>query len=372
MRAQYCHAQYCHKEKHAHGCRIVSTPEGRPLPRPRRSTIDDIAARTGLSTATVSRAINNKPRISAATRDRILATLQEVGYVPSRLASGLRTGRTNLLGMVMKEPREPTEFAVMQGIVSTAPAPYGVVVYMLPRAREDRSVISQVIARGAVDGVLWLYPDRGDEPQVQLIRERGLPLVLVDPQTAMPHTACVFPDAYYDGYDNTRYLLALGHRRIAASADGLSWGQIAHFLDGYHAALADAGLPADPTLAVAGGWRFESGYATTRRWLHVPDRPTGMCFHSDIAAMGALAAARDEGLAVPQDLSIIGYDDTQLANWIKPALTTRRERRIGLARVACEVLLTLINGAEPPAEPVLVRTDLVPRQSTGIAMAVPE
>lgn len=348
----------------------MKNQEGRLHTRPRHSTIDDIAARTGLSTATVSRAINNKPRIAAATRARVLATLQEVGYVPSRLASGLRTGRTGLLGLVTREPREPTEFAVMQGIASTAPAQYGVVVYMQPRTREDQSISPQVIARGAVDGALWLYPERGDEPQIQLIRESGLPLVLIDPEVAMPHTVCVFPDAYYDGYDNTRYLLDLGHRRIAASADILSWGLIGQFLDGYHTAIAAAGVPADPTLAVAGGWMYEDGYATAWRWLHGPDRPTGMCFHSDIAAMGALAAARDVGLAVPQDLSIIGYDDTQIASWIKPTLTTRRERRVGLARVACEVLLRLINGAEPPAEPLLVQTDLVVRQSTGVAKAV--
>ena len=362
-----------------------------PARRP-RPNIDDIAARTGLHKSTVSRAVSGKGRVSPATRARVLAALDAVGFVPSRLAASLRTGRTGLLGLVIDGPHDPIRLATMQGALDAATrAGYGMVVYMtaqdqgplaapapgaaassLADTAQDRAIAplspsADAIAQGWVDGALVLWPRRADEPLVRRIRDLGLPLVLIEPEVAMDGVTAVYADAYHDGYLGTRYLVDLGHRRIGACGHPADWGVEGAYLDGYRAALAEDGVPHNPALGLAGGWSYEMGYETAVRWLHLPDPPTGALFRSDMAALGAIAAARDLGRRVPEDLAVIGGDDTQMARWIKPALTAPRERRTALARAATALLLASIAGQAAPSDPVLVRTDLVVRQSTGFA-----
>ena len=342
--------------------------EQRPGARPRRLTMSDIAARTGLSTATVSRAMNGKPWVAEETRARVLATLAEAGYAPSGLAASLRTGRTRLIGLMIGEPRDPTALAAMQGALeAAAPAQYGVVVYMTHHEREHERIYSEVLARGWVDGALLLWPTQADAPLIRRIHEGGMPLVLIEPDAKVPHVPAVYADAYHGGYLSAEYLLELGHRRIGILAEPPSmWSLDLSYLDGVRAAMAAAGVPADVELTLLRGGSYEQGYETALRWLRWPDPPTAICCCADMAAMGAIAAARELGLNVPDDLSVVGYDDTQMALWMKPALTTLRDRRRGEAQAACALLLSLIDGAPPPAQPVLVRTDLAVRQSTAL------
>lgn len=329
-----------------------------------RVSIHDIAALTGLSIATVSRAINNRDRIAPQTRARVLAALETVGYAPSRAATSLSTGRSGLIGLMLGELRDPVALEVMHGALATAvQAAYGVVTYMTTEDHENGAIYADVAARGSVDGVLWLFPDRSDLEFIVRLQARGIPLVLIEPEVAAPGVPTVYADAFDDGYRCTRYLLDLGHRRIALCADALDWGLEGRFLDGYHAALTDADVPIDPHLGIMAGWSFEAGYDAAAAWLRLLDPPTAMCFWCDMAALGGMAAARELGVTIPDDLSVIGYDDTQLTAWVKPALTTLRERRRGLTRVACALLLALIKGEVPPREPVLVKTALIERGS---------
>ena len=373
---------------------MANDRDGAPALAPRRArpNIDDIAARTGLHKSTVSRAVSGKGRVSPATRARVLAALDEAGFVPSRLAASLRTGRTGLLGLVIDGPHDPIRLATMQGALDAATrAGYGMVVYMTAHdqatttatapgtsaafragAAQDGAVelpspTADLIAQGWVDGALVLWPSRADEPLVRRIRDLGLPLALIEPEAVMDGVPAVYADAYHDGYLAARYLLGLGHRRIAACGHPADWGVEGAYLDGYRAALAEDGVPHDPALGLAGGWSYEAGYETATRWLCLSAPPTGALFRSDMAALGAMAAARDLGRRVPEDLAVIGGDDTQMARWIKPTLTAPRERRSGLARAATDLLLASIAGQAAPADPVLVRTDLIVRQSTGLA-----
>lgn len=334
--------------------------------RPRRLKIADIAARTNLSTATVSRAINGKPRISAETRARVLAVLDEVGYVPSGVAASLRTKQTGLLGLVIDSPRDPTRAATIDGAFEAAlRSKARIVVYMAKEPDDDGMLRdNQMLQRGWVDGAMVLFPGRADIDRIRRLHENGLLLVLIEPEEAVPGVPTVYADAYHDGYISARHLLDLGHRRIAACGNPPGWGLEGRYLDGYRGALSEAGLPIDPELAVAAGWTYRAGYETARAWLQMPDPPTGLCFRVDMAAFGAIAAVRDLGLRVPDDVSIVGGDDTELASWAVPTLTAPRARRSGVARVACELLLGLVAGESPPNEPLLTRTDLAVRQST--------
>lgn len=227
-----------------------------------------------------------------------------------------------------------------------------------------------MLARGWVDGALALWPLPADEPVIRRLHRAGFPLVLVEPEFAIHDVPSVYADAYDDGYRSTRHMLDLGHRRIAVCAeDPRVWPLDRGYPDGYRSALREAGVPIDPLLATvsdpADGISYDVGYASATRWLRSTRSPTAMCFSSDRAAMGAIAAARDLDLSVPDDLSVIGYDDTQMASWMKPTLTTPRGRRHRLAQIACDTLLGVIGGTAPPPAPLLVQTDLAIRQSTG-------
>ncbi len=334
--------------------------------RPRRLNIGDIASRTGLSTATVSRAINGKPRVSEQTRARVMSTLAEVGYVPSGVAAGLRTGQTRLLGLMIGELRDPTALAAMQGALEAATAAhYGVVVYMTRDEREHARLYSDIIGRGWIDGGLILWPTREDAPQVRRIAAGGMPLVLIEPEVEVAGVPSVHSDPYDAGFRCTRHLLELGHRRIAMCAQSeASWNIGGRFLAGYRTALAEAGVAYEPSLGLQVGGSYEAGYDAAVRLLKLPEPPTGLCCNSDLSALGAMAAVRDLGRGVPDDISVVGYDDSQLARLVKPALTTPRDHFLGLARTACELLVALLDGAQAPAEPLLVRTEIAPRQST--------
>ncbi len=339
----------------------IRTPERRARP-----SIADIAAHTGLAQSTVSRAINGRPRVAEQTRARVMAALDELGYVPSSVATSLRTGRTRLLGLMIGETRDPTALSAMQGALDTAAAAqYGVVVYMTRDPADHATIYSQVLGRGWVDGALLLWPRKDDETFVRRLQGSGLPMVLIEPEVEMQGVPSVHPDAYGDGYRSARHLLDLGFRRIGACTALVRWGITGRHLDGYRAALAQAGLQYDPSLVLPADYSYEGGYTLAVQLLQLPEPPDAICFYSDMAAMGAIAAARDRGLQVPRDLAVMGYDDTEMAQWIKPTLTTLRDRRLGLARAAARLLLALLDGAAPPTEPLLVAADIAARQSTG-------
>jgi LacI family transcriptional regulator len=149
-------------------------------------TIKDIAEQTGLSKATVSRAINGRDRISPSTRERVLMALDELGYMPSHAATSLSTGRTGLLGLMIGANRNPTALSAMQGALTAAvAAQYGVIVYITEKETEHDAVYTGVLASRGVDGALHLFPGKGDERYVRKMHDRGLPIVVIEPQAPM-------------------------------------------------------------------------------------------------------------------------------------------------------------------------------------------
>ena len=337
-----------------------------PSSQRRRLRIADIATRTGLSTATISRAINGKRWVSDDTRARVFAALEEVGYVPSGVAAGLRTGRTGLLGLMLGELRDPTALDAMQGALeAAASAKYGVVVYMTRDEQERSRMYSEGIGRGWVDGGLLLWPSYEDTPVVRRIYGGGMPLVLIEPEVEVPGVPSVHSDVFDTAYRSTKYLLNMGHRRIGVCAQRPSaWDIGRKYLAGYQAALDEVGVPFEPALAHYVGNGYEAGYESVTRLLNLSRPPTAVCCNSDTSALGAVAAARDLGRSVPEDLSVIGYDDSQMARLVRPTITTPHERFLGMARAACRLLLGILHGTEPRQEKLLIQTDIVARQST--------
>jgi LacI family transcriptional regulator len=329
----------------------------------RRPTITDVAALTGLSKATVSRALNDRDRVSAATRARVLATLEEIGYIRSHAAASLSTGRTGLLGLVVGANRNPTVLSAMHGALSAA-GEYGVVIYVSQTDAGHDTIYGRLLASRAVDGVVHLFPRAADEPMIRSLQRGGVPVVVVEPEQPFAGVSAVWPDSFDDGYVSTAHLLAQGHTRIAICADTPGWGREGDYVEGYHRALADASVEPAGELVAESGWDHAAGYAATVRWLDLDVPPSAACFCCDTAAFGAIACARDRGLRIPDDLAVVGYDDTEVASWVAPALTTLRQRRTSLVAEAFTVLTAILDGAIATPVERTVRSELTIRGSS--------
>ncbi len=336
-----------------------------PAARPdrRRPTISDVAALTGLSKATVSRALNDRDRVSAATRARVLATLEEIGYLRSHAAASLSTGRTGLLGLVIGANRNPTVLSAMHGALSAA-GDYDVAVYVSETDERHDTIYGRLLASRAVDGVVHLFPGVADEPFIRSLQRRGVPVVVVEPQAPFAEVSTVWPDSFHDGYLSTAHLLEGGHSRIAICGDVPGWGRERRYVEGYRRALADASILVDPELVAEVGWTHEVGYQATARWLALDDPPTAACYCCDTAAFGAMACARDRGLRLPEELAIVGYDDTEVARWVAPALTTLRDRRTMLVAEAFTILTAVLAGEISAPVEREVRSELAIRESS--------
>jgi LacI family transcriptional regulator, galactose operon repressor len=333
------------------------------MERSRRPTISDVAALTGLSKATVSRALNDRQRVSAATRARVLATLEEIGYLRSHAAASLSTGRTGLLGLVVGANRNPTVLSAMHGALSAA-GDHDVVVYVSETDDGHDTIYRRLLTSRAVDGVVHLFPRIADEPVVRSLQRAGVPVVLVEPEAAVEGVSTVWPDSFDDGYVSTAHLVAHGHSRIAICADTPGWGREQRYVAGYRRALADASIEFDAALVAEAGWTHEAGYEATARWLALDDPPTAACYCCDTAAFGAMACARDRGLRLPEDLAIVGYDDTDVAGWAAPALTALHDRRTSLVAEAFSILNATLAGELTAPVDVEVRSELTVRASS--------
>ena len=330
----------------------------------RRPTISDVAALTGLSKATVSRALNDRDRVSAATRARVLATLEEIGYIRSHAAASLSTGRTGLLGLVIGANRNPTVLSAMHGALSAA-GDYDVAVYVSETDERHDTIYGRLLASRAVDGVVHLFPGVTDEPFIRSLQRRGVPVVVVEPQAPFAEVSTVWPDSFHDGYMSTAHLLDGGHSRIAICGDVPGWGRERRYVEGYRRALADASIHVDPELVAEVGWTHEVGYRGHRRagWRSTIRRPR-RATAATLPRSGRWRVLATAALRLPEELAIVGYDDTEVARWVAPALTTLRDRRTMLVAEAFTILTAVLAGEVSAPVEREVRSELAIRESS--------
>ena len=234
---------------------------------------------------------------------------------------------------------------------------------MQGRRTPGRGWIEGVLARRPT-GVIAVFSDLSDTLRDQL-RSRGIPLVVVDPTGEPLHdTPSVGATNWNGGLTATRHLLGLGHRRIGVIG-GPDWILCSRArLDGYRSAMDEAGVPVDPRLVSHGRFHVGEGIEKGRALLRLPDRPTAIFAGNDLQALGVYQAARELRLHIPEDLSVVGFDDLPVARWVGPPLTTIRQPLIDMAVAAAELVLRMADG-EVPAQPrVELATELVIREST--------
>lgn len=325
-------------------------------------TISTIAEAAGVSVPTVSKVLNGRADVAPATRARVEALIDEHQY---RRRRGSPTVGAQMIDLVFHELGSAWAVEIIRGVERVARQKgVSVVLSECGGATTPRQEwLDGVLARRPL-GVVLVFSDL-DPSQRRQLEARSIPSVVVDPVGEPSGDVPAIGAANWSGgLAATRHLLQLGHRRIAMIAGpARAWCSRAR-IDGYRTALEDAGITPDPEFVRHGDFKVEAGYGEGLALLRLPDRPTAVFAGSDLQALGLYRAAAELGLQIPQDLSVVGYDDLPVAQWIGPPLTTVRQPLTEMADHATRLVLQLARGESPPSTRIDLATILVVREST--------
>jgi LacI family transcriptional regulator len=330
-----------------------------------RATIRDIADLAGVSIATVSRVLNDRPDVSPETRETVLQVVREHGFSTNRGARGLSSGRTGMIGLTLPLVADAYFGPILSGAAEALYERDLRIVLAATLHEHDREVsLVERLMRGTTDGAILMLPEESEAELVSL-QQQGFPFVVVDPREPPPEgIPCVAAMHAAGAKQATEHLLGLGHRRIGAIAGSPGWYATEERLAGFRAALAGAGILLDPELVVHSDWRLPWGTAAAHRLLELPDPPTAIFGFNDNVAIGALHAAYERGLRVPDDLSVVGFDDTNQAVIVTPRLTSVAQPLAELGRMGVSLLVRLLEGQRLDAMRIELATRLVVRDST--------
>lgn len=331
-----------------------------------RATIDDVARASGVSNATVSRVLSGYEFVKETTRTRVLETVERLGYVANLQARSLAGGRSQIIGLLVPNLDNGYVGTIMQGIDrELARANYDVLLYTSHRHPSKESFYVDAIANGLTEGLLLIAP-LVPSTYLDALRGQNFPYVLIDQTDATENSSVVDATNYQGAYEATRYLSQLGHARIAFVTGSLAVRSAIDRLHGYKAALVDCDIPVREELIVEGDYQQETGYEVAKSLLQrVNPLPTAIFASNDLSAFGAMDAARECGLRIPDDISIIGFDDIPQASFVYPKLTTVRQPLEQMGQVAVKMLLEQIEDQSRPPQRVALATQLVIRDSCG-------
>ena len=333
-----------------------------------RATIRDIADLAGVSIATVSRVLNGRPDVAPETRETVLQVVREHGFSTNRGARGLSSGRTGIIGLTLPLVNDAYFGPILSG-AAEALYEQDMRIMLCPTLHEhDREVsLLERLMRGTTDGAILMLPEESTTELLRL-QEQGFPFVVVDPREQPPDgIPCVSAMHATGAKLAAEHLLQLGHRRIGVIAGEPGWYATEERLIGLRGALATAGILPDLDLIAYTDWRLPRGEEAAEQLLARPDRPTAIFAFNDNVAIGALNVARRLGLSVPEDVSVLGFDDTFQATIVTPKLTTVRQPLAELGRMGVSLLTRLIDGQRLDALRIELSTTLVVRDSTGPA-----
>jgi DNA-binding LacI/PurR family transcriptional regulator len=321
-------------------------------------TISYIAESAGVSVPTVSKVLNGKSGVSADTRARVEELINRYGY---RKARG--SNRSNMIELVFRELTDMWAAEIIRGVERVA-RKHRVAVLVSELGLSDTAAPTwddAVLRRpNCVLSVAQLSAAEREE-----LRAKDIPFVVFDPATELPDgVPYVGATNWSGGRAAARHLIGLGHRRIAMITGPRHVLCCAARLDGYRSALPAAGLSVDPDLVVEAELDRENGCAAARTLLSRPERPTAIFAANDLQALGVYQAAREQGLRIPDDLSVVGFDDLPVAGWVDPPLTTVHQPLAEMAVAAAELALALGRGEQVPQLGVEIATTFTVRGST--------
>jgi LacI family transcriptional regulator, repressor for deo operon, udp, cdd, tsx, nupC, and nupG len=332
-------------------------------------TIKDVAKQAGVSHSTVSRALHGSPLLADETVERIRQLAGEMGYSPSAAARSLKTNRSHALGVVVSTIDDPFFSEILQGIEEVAQG-HGYSMLMAASQRDPKreQAIVQDMRERQVDGIIICSASFSAEQRRRLL-EYGIPIVVVNNQAAEEYRHSIYHDDVYGSRQVTRHLIELGHRRIAYLGNSLSGRTTLDRLTGLRQEMQAAGLEILPEyiLEVPGG-RPEDGLSASRYFLDLPQRPTALFCFNDMLAMGMLKGLQSNGVRVPEDLSLAGFDNIIFSAYTNPPLTTLDQPKHYIGAEAARLILGLLDsstGDKAPEQEILrLKGRLLVRQST--------
>ncbi len=322
--------------------------------------IQDVAKAAGVSVSTVSRVLNGKVDVAQETQDRIEGVIEQLGYTSSLAARSMRGQKTNLIGLIMPDIAFPYAIEVMKGVNrAIAESEHDLLVYTTGDIRKHGTALHEqqyvsLLNNSITDGVVIVAPAAADFIS-------NAPIVSIDPVAINPNYPSVHATNYQGALEAMQYLIRLGHRRIGFISGRAELESSIRRLKGYRHACEQAALPIDEALIVAGDYTTETGIRCTRELLALDNPPTAIFASNDQSALGVFQVARELGLRIPEDLSLVGFDNIPDAAYLN--LTTVDQFIGEMGYIATKMLIDLIGGVTLAEKTHQVQTELIVRGS---------
>lgn len=325
-------------------------------------TIKDIAKRIGVSYATVSRALNDRPGVRASLKDRIMNEARKMGYQPNAVARGLIMKKTDTIGLVIPDITNPFFPEVARGVEDAASdLGYNLFLCNTNWSAEKEKTYLRVLQEKRADGII-ITPVSDDDESV--FDQVSIPLVFVSRLPANSSNSYVTIDNVRGGFLATKHLIEGGYRRIAFVGGNAEVHVNAERLEGYRSALARYHYRLDDNLVVSGSFKTESGYALAQTLLALPDPPDAVFAANDVIALGVLQYVSEAGLRVPEDFGIIGFDDIPFVSYPQIRLTTVSQPKYEMGRTAAEICIARVDGGRDKEVRTILEPELVIRSTT--------
>ncbi|WP_328888907.1 LacI family DNA-binding transcriptional regulator [Streptomyces sp. NBC_00316] len=333
-----------------------------------RPTLEEVAARAGVGRGTASRVINGSPRVSEHTREAVEAAVAELGYVPNRAARALAANRTDAIALVVPEPEtrffaEPYFSDIVRGVGAALADTEMQLLLTLVGSDRERKRLAQYLTAHRVDGVL-LVSVHADDPLPDLLEQLGMPAVMSGRRSASETLAAVDSDNFEGARSAVGHLISRGRRTIATITGRLDVYGAQRRVDGYRKAMAAAGLGPVEQLIVPGDFTEEGGARAMRDLLARRPDVDAVFAASDVMAAGARQVLREAGRRIPDDVALVGFDDSAVARHMDPALTSVRQPIEEMGRAMTRLLLQEIAGENEERPQIVLPTELVVRDSS--------
>jgi LacI family transcriptional regulator len=328
-------------------------------------TLTDVAKAAGVSTATVSRVLTNGDYpVAEVTRQKVLQIAADLGYQPNLVARSLRTDQTLTVGIIVENILSPFIPPIIRGVQDYLERHgYFSIILNSDWDPEIEAGAIRALSNRRIDGILLVESYLRSSAGVSELTEKPHVFVHRIFDSLCPNS--VVPDDHFGAQLAVGHLARLGHRRIAFVNGPEGWDAATNRLGGYCHELAARGLPFDPSLVRPGDWGVQSGFDAARAFVAMAERPTAIFAGNDLMALGAIYAVQEAGLRVPDDVAVVGYDDRDLAGFVRPALTTVTMPCEEMGRTSASLLLRIIQGETEVEEPIRVPGQLVVRESCG-------
>ncbi|MED5617665.1 LacI family DNA-binding transcriptional regulator [Ideonella sp. BN130291] len=328
-------------------------------------TIKDVAQHAQVSVTTVSHVINGTRFVSEAARVRVQQAIDALNYVPSALARSLKSSRTHTVGMMIPNSSNPYFAEIIRGIEDTCfDAGFNVILCNSDDDPQKQATYVRVLTEKQIDGLIVLSSG-GDLELLDTLRSTHMPQVVVDREIDDLAADLVEVNHEAGGYLATQHLLQLGHTRIACISGPQSLSSSRQRVEGYQRALREAGIAADPQLLRAADFTSAGGHQAMGSLLARKHQPSAVFASNDLMAIGAVCAAASAGFSIPEDISIVGFDDIALAAYSNPPLTTVVQPKHQTGELAAQLLLQRIADPARPLQREILQPSLCVRQSSG-------